>query len=530
MPEDGTTPRVLIADRMSERAVEIFEARGIAVDDNPGMDAAALLTCIGDYDGIAVRSATKVDAAAIEGAGRLKVIGRAGIGVDNIDVEAATAHGVVVMNAPFGNAITTAEHSIAMMMAAARQIPQANASTHAGKWEKSRFMGVELMGKILGIIGCGNIGSLVADRAQGLKMRVIAYDPYLSSERAVDLGVEKVSLDELMARSDFISLHAPLTEATRGIVDAASLARMKKGVVVVNCARGGLVVEANLEAALTCGHVAAAAIDVFAEEPARDNVLFGMDQVVATPHLAAATAEAQEKVALQIAEQMADFLLLGAVANAVNMPSASAEEASRLRPYMKLAGQLGGFAGQLTETSINAVTVEYEGHVAELNTRALTAVVLEGLLSPLLDTVNIVSAPAIAKQRNIDVAEVSHERAASYQTLIRLTVKTETQTRGVAGTLFGERPRLVEVKGIPVEAELGPYMLYITNLDKPGLIGGLGTILSDAGINIATFHLGRTEVGGDAVALIQVDAPAPVPVMEQIRHLPQVKRVSALTF
>ena len=530
MSEEGTAPRVLIADKMSPRAAEIFEARGIVVDDNPGMDARALLACIGDYEGIAVRSSTKLDAAALESAGRLKVIGRAGIGVDNIDVEAATAHGVVVMNAPFGNAITTAEHSIAMMMAAARQIPQANASTHAGKWEKSRFMGVELMGKILGIIGCGNIGSLVADRAQGLKMRVIAFDPYLSPERAADLGVEKVSLDELTARSDFISLHAPLTDATRGIIDAASLARMKEGVVVVNCARGGLVVEADLKAALTGGRVAAAAIDVFAEEPARDNVLFGMEQVVATPHLAATTSEAQEKVALQIAEQMADFLVQGAVANAVNMPSASPEEASRLRPYMKLAGQLGGFAGQLTNTSIKAVTVEYEGHVAELNTRALTAVVLEGLLSPQLETVNIVSAPAIAKERNIDVAEVSHERAGAYQTLIRLTVKTETQTRGVAGTLFGERPRLVEIKGIPVEAELGPHMLYITNLDKPGLIGGLGTILSDAGINIATFHLGRGEVGGDAVALIQVDAPAPDAVMAEIRRLPQVKQVIALAF
>ena len=471
-----------------------------------------------------MRSSTKIDAAALESASRLKVIGRAGIGVDNIDVEAATAHGVVVMNAPFGNAITTAEHSIAMMMAAARQIPQANASTHAGKWEKTRFMGVELMGKILGIIGCGNIGSLVADRAQGLKMRVIAFDPYLSPERAADLGIEKVSLDELMARADFISLHAPLTDATRGIIDAASLARTKEGVVVVNCARGGLVVEADLKAALMSGQVGAAAIDVFAEEPARDNVLFGMDQVVATPHLAATTSEAQEKVALQIAEQMADFLVQGAVANAINMPSASPEEASRLRPYMKLAGQLGSFAGQLTKTSIRAVTVEYEGHVAELNTRALTAVVLEGLLSPQLETVNLVSAPAIAKERNIDVAEVSHERAGPYHTLVRLTVKTETQTRGVAGTLFGERPRLVEIKGIPVEAELGPHMLYITNLDKPGLIGGLGTILSDAGINIATFHLGRAEVGGDAVALIEVDAPAPAAVMEEIRRLPQVKQ------
>ena len=336
------------------------------------------------------------------------------------------------MNTPCGNAITAAEHAIAMILALARQIPQANASTHQGKWEKLRFMGVEVTGKTLGIIGCGNIGSVVADRAQGLKMRVIAYDPYLSAERAQDLGVEKVDLEALFGRSDFVSLHTPLTDATRDIIDADAIARMKRGVRIINCARGGLIVEEDLKAALESGHVAAAALDVFAEEPATENILFGMEQVVATPHLGAATTEAQDKVAIQVAEQMADYLLTGAVVNALNMPSLSAEEAPRLRPYMTLAEQLGSFAGQVTETAIKAVTIEYEGHAAELNTKPLTAVALKGLLSPLLESVNMVSAPAIAKERNIAVTEVTRERAGAYQTLIKLTVTTETQTRGLA--------------------------------------------------------------------------------------------------
>ena len=523
--------KVLISDKMSPRAAGVFRDRGIDVDFEPGMTADELAARIGDYEGLAVRSATKVTAQVLASAANLKVIGRAGIGVDNIDVMAATAGGIVVMNTPVGNAITTAEHAIAMIMALARQIPQANASTHAGKWEKSRFMGVELMGKTLGIIGCGNIGSITADRAHGLRMRVIAYDPYLSQERAESLSVERVELDELFQRSDFISLHTPLTDATKGIIDAGAISKMKKGVRIVNCARGGLVVEADLKAALETGHVAAVALDVFSEEPANKNILFGMEQVVATPHLGAATTEAQEKVAVQVAEQMADYLLHGAVVNALNMPSMSAEEAPRLKPYMALAEQMGSFAGQVTETAIRAVTLEYEGQVAELNTTPLTSVALMGLLSPLLDTVNMVNAPTIAKERGIAISEVRREAAGDYQTQIRLSVTTETQTRAVAGTLFaGVRPRIVEVKGISMDAELAPHMLYITNRDKPGFIGALGTTLGDAGINIATFHLGRSAPGSDAISLIEVDEDVPSAVIDQVLGLPHVVQVKALRF
>ncbi len=523
--------KVLISDKLSPLAAELFAERGIEADVRPGIDPDELKARIGAYEGLAVRSATKVDAGVLEAAQNLKVIGRAGIGIDNIDIAAATARGVVVMNTPFGNSITTAEHAIAMLLAVARQIPQASASTHQGKWEKSRFMGVEVMGKTLGVIGCGNVGSIVADRALGLKMKVIAYDPYLSAEHAREICVEKVELDALFRRSDFISLHTPLTDATRAIIDAGAIARMKEGVRIINCARGGLVVEADVKDTLESGHVAAAAFDVFAEEPATDNLLFGMEQVVATPHLGAATSEAQEKVAVQVAEQMADFLLTGAVVNAVNVPSVSAEEAVKLGPYMKLAEQIGSFAGQATETAIKAVTVKYEGHAAELNTKALTAVVLQGLLSPLLDSVNIVSAPAIAKERNIDITEVKQERGGDYQTLVGLTVTTETQTRSLAGTLFnGTDPRLVEIKGIPIDARFGPHMLFITNQDKPGLIGDLGTTLGDAGINIATFNLGRSEPGGDAIALIQVDLMPDQALLDRIQSLPNVDRVKAIRF
>ncbi len=524
-------PRVLIADEMSPLAAEIFTSRGLDVDVKPGMSPEELIACIGDYDGLAVRSATKATAAVLAAATNMKVIGRAGIGVDNVDIAAATAAGVCVMNTPFGNSITTAEHAIAMIMSLSRQIPHANASTHAGKWEKSKFMGVEIMGKILGIIGCGNIGAVVADRAQGLKMRVIAFDPYLSPERAGELGVEKVELDDLFARADFISLHTPLTDATRGIIDAAAIAKMKPGVRIVNCARGGLIVEEDLKVGLESGQVAAAGLDVFAQEPAKDNPLFGMDNVVATPHLGASTTEAQEKVALQVAEQMADFLISGAVTNALNMPSVTAEEAPRLKPYMKLAEQLGSFAGQLTESGLEGVTIEYEGHVAELNTRPLTAIILQGLLSPLMESVNMVNAPVIAKERDIDVTEVKHERASAYQTLIKLTVKTEKQSRSVSGTLFaGAHPRIVEIKDIPMDAELGPNMLFITNKDTPGFIGSLGTTLGDANINIATFHLGRAAAGGDAIALIEIDGTPDDQVMDDIRRLKQVVQVKALTF
>lgn len=524
-------PKVLISDKMSPLAAEIFADRGVEVDVKPGMSPEELIACIGEYDGLAVRSATKATAEVLAAATNLKVIGRAGIGVDNIDVAAATAAGVCVMNTPFGNSITTAEHAIAMIMSLSRQIPYANASTHAGKWEKSKFMGVEIMGKTLGIIGCGNIGAVVADRAQGLKMRVIAYDPYLSPERASELGIDKVGLDELFARADFISLHTPLTDSTRDIINADAISKMKDGVRIVNCARGGLIVEADLKAGLESGKVAAAGLDVFAVEPAKDNILFGMEHVVATPHLGASTTEAQEKVALQVAEQMADYLINGAVTNALNMASVSAEEAPKLKPYMKLAEQLGSFAGQLTETGLEGVIIEYEGHAAELNTRPLTSIVLQGLLSPLMESVNMVNAPIIAKERDIDVTEVKHERASAYQTLVKLTVKTEKQSRSVAGTLFaGAHPRIVEIKEIPIDAELGPNMLYIANRDKPGFIGSLGTILGDADINIATFHLGRAEAGGDAIALIEVDGEPDDTVINDICELMQVVQVKPLTF
>jgi D-3-phosphoglycerate dehydrogenase len=523
--------RVLIADDLSPRAAEIFRERGIEADVRVGLSPAELEACIGQYDGLAVRSATKATAKIIAAGERLKVIGRAGIGVDNIDLAAATQRGIVVMNTPHGNSVTTAEHAIAMMFALARQIPAADHSTQAGKWEKSRFVGVELMGKTLGIVGCGNIGSIVADRAHGLKMKVITFDPYLSDDRARDLNVEKVELDQLFARADFITLHTPLTEGTRGLIDAAAIAKMKRGVRIINCARGELVVEADLKAAIETGQVAGAALDVFAQEPAKSNILFGSDKIVATPHLGASTAEAQEKVALQVAEQMADFLLTGAVTNALNMPSVAAEEAPKLKPYMKLAQQLGSFAGQLTRSGLKAVTIEYEGHAAELNTRPLTAVALAGLLAPLLDSVNMVNAPVLARERNIEVSEIKHSRASDYQTLIRLTVTTDRQARAVAGTLFGgDKPRLVEIKGIAIEAELGRHMLYVTNRDKPGFIGRLGTLLGAEGVNIATFHLGRSAPGADAIALIEVDQVVTEALLERIRQIPDVMQAAALSF
>src|SRR5690349_6280100 len=524
-------PKVLIADALSPRAAEILTARGVEVDFSPGLAAEELKARIADCDGLAVRSATKVTAGLIAGAAKLKVIGRAGIGVDNIDVAAATQRGIVVMNTPYGNSITAAEHTIAMLFALCREIPAADRSTQAGKWGKSRFMGVELTGKTLGVIGCGNVGAIVAERALGLRMKVIAYDPFLSPERAVDLGIEKVSLDALFARADFITLHTPLTEATRNLIDARAIARMKRGVRIVNCARGGLVVEDDLARALDSGHVAGAAIDVFVDEPARENPLFGRDNVVATPHLGAATTEAQENVALQIAEQMADFLLTGAVSNAVNVPSLTAEEAKRLNPYMKLAEQLGSFAGQLTETGITSVTVEYEGAAAELNVKPLTAVALTGLLSPQLAAVNMVNAPVICRERDIRVSETRRGEPVDYQTLIRVTVPTERRSRAVAGSLFaGDKPRIVSVEGIPLEAELGGNMLFMRNYDKPGFIGALGNALGAAQVNIATFHLGRIAPGEGAIALVEVDQRLTPAVLDAVRGLSNVIQVKALRF
>lgn len=523
--------KVLISDKMSPKAAEIFRSRGVEVDEITGMSPEELKACIGEYDGLAVRSATKATAEIIAAATNLKVIGRAGIGVDNVDIPAATQAGICVMNTPFGNAITTAEHAIAMMFSLSRHIPAANESTQAGKWEKSKFMGVELYGKTLGVLGCGNIGSIVADRAVGLKMKVIAYDPFLSAERAVEIGVEKVDLDQLFARADYISLHTPITDSTRNIINAENIAKMKPGIRLINCARGGLVVEKDLKAALESGQVAGAALDVYEVEPATDNILFGMDNVVTTPHLGASTDEAQVNVAIQVAEQMADFLLVGSVTNALNMPSVSAEEAPKLKPYMELADQLGSFAGQVTETGLRKVLIEYEGQVAKLNLKPLTAIILKGLLGPLLDSVNMVNAPIVAKERGIEITESTTDKEGDYATLIRVTVVTDARSRDIAGTLYGDaHPRIVGIKGINMEAELGPHMLYVTNEDKPGFIGALGSTLGDAGVNIATFHLGRQAAGENAIALIEIDSELDQEVLSTVSSLPHVKQVKALKF
>jgi D-3-phosphoglycerate dehydrogenase / 2-oxoglutarate reductase len=523
-------PKVLIADELSPKALDIFRSRGVEVEVRVGLKKSELLSIIDGYDGLAVRSATKADKDIIAAAKRLKVIGRAGIGVDNIDIPSATARGIVVMNTPFGNSITTAEHTIALLFAAARQIAAADASTQAGKWEKNRFMGIELYAKTLGVIGCGNIGALVAERALALKMKVIAYDPFLSPERAVKLGVEKVELDDLLARADLISLHTPLTDKTKNILSAESLGRTKRGVIIVNAARGGLVDEAALRAALDSGHVAAAAFDVFVTEPAKDSALFGAPNFVATPHLGASTNEAQENVALQIAEQMSDYLLAGAVTNALNMASISAEEASRLKPFIELIDKLGAFAGQIADDGLDAVEIEYEGEVAQLNTRPLTAVALASLMRPLMPDVNMVSAPAVLKQHGTPLTESRRESSPIYGSLIRIKVLTGGRWRTLAGVVNAGMAKIVEVKGMALEADFHPVMLLINNLDRPGFIGALGTILGEANINIATFHLGRQASDQDAIAIVGVDQVLPEAIQHRLRALPHVRYVKVLKF
>ncbi len=526
-----TKPRVLISDQMDPNAAAIFRERGCEVDEITGETPEQLIARIGDYDGLAIRSSTKVTKAILDAATNLKVIGRAGIGVDNVDIPAASAKGVVVMNTPFGNSITTAEHAIALIFALARQLPEADLSTQAGKWEKNRFMGVEVTGKTLGLIGAGNIGSIVASRALGLRMKVVAFDPFLTPERAVEMGVEKADLDTLLAKADFITLHTPLTNQTRNILSAENIAKCKQGVRIVNCARGGLIDEAALKAALDSGHVAGAALDVFASEPAKESPLFGTPNFICTPHLGASTNEAQVNVALQVAEQMADYLVSGGVTNALNMPSLSAEEAPKLRPYMALAERLGSLVGQLAHDNLDKISIEVEGAAAQLNIKPISAAVLAGLMRVYSDTVNMVNAPYLAKERGLDVREVRHDREGVYHTLVQVTVATSQGDRSVAGTLFGNtQPRLVEIFGIGIEADLAGDMLYIVNEDAPGFIGRVGTLLGETGINIGTFHLGRREAGGEAVLLLSLDSPIPQDVLEKARKLPGVKTVKALAF
>lgn len=529
--EAGKGVRVLISDKMSPLAAEIFRENGVNVDVVTGLSPDELKEIIGKYDGIAIRSATKLTSDILEHASNLKVIGRAGIGVDNVDIPAATARGVVVMNTPFGNSVTTAEHAIAMMFALARDIPQANNSTHQGKWEKSAFMGVELFNKTLGVIGCGNIGSIVADRALGLKMDVLAYDPFLTEDRAVELGVKKVELDELLAESDFITLHVPKNDATKGIINASSIAKMIDGVRIINCARGGLIVEQDLLEALNSGKVAGAALDVFETEPARENILFGNAKVVCTPHLGASTTEAQVNVAMQVAEQISDYLIKGTVTNALNMPSVSADEAPRLKPYMKLAEQIGSFAGQIIGSAVKAVEISYQGDVSRLNTKPLTQIILSSLMRPSLSTVNIVNAPEIAKSRGISLSEKTRENCDSYYTAVVLNVETEEGIKSLKATLFGDSmPRIVEIDNVPIELKISEHMLFIKNEDRPGLIGGLGSIFAKSGQNIADFRLGRDMRGGQAICLVSVDDPIREHTLNEVKELPQVINAYRLCF
>lgn len=526
-------PKVLVSDKLSETAVQIFRDRGIDVDFRPelGKDKVALMKVISDYDGLAIRSATKVTEKILRNAPNLRVIGRAGIGVDNIDRVAASQQGVIVMNTPYGNMITTAEHAIAMMFAVARQIPEASASTHAGKWEKSRFMGVELTGKTLGVIGAGNIGGIVCERGKGLRMKVIAYDPYLSEERADKLGIEKVDLETLLAKSDFITLHVPLTDQTRNILSAEAIAQTKPGVRIINCARGGLIDEAALAEALQSGHVAGAALDVFAEEPATENPLFNLPNVVCTPHLGAATTEAQENVAIQVAEQMADYLLTGAVTNALNMPNVTAEEARVMAPWLKLADHLGAFIGQMTDEPIEAINILYDGSVSEMNLPALNSAVIAGIMKCSNPDVNLVSAPVIAADRGIKIATTHQGKSGAFEGYIKVTMATKTREKSIAGTVFSDgKPRFIQIKGINIDAEVGTHMLYTTNRDVPGIIGILGQSFGEAGVNIANFTLGRAKEGGEAIALLYIDHPVPDPLLDQLRKSEKFEQVHPLAF
>lgn len=524
-------PKVLISDKMNPLAAEIFQKNNIDVDEKHGLSPEELGEIIGQYDGLAIRSSTTVDADLLAKATNLKVIGRAGIGVDNVDLKAATDVGMIVMNTPFGNSITTAEHAVAMMFSLSRQIPQANESTHQGKWEKKKFMGVELYNKTLGIIGCGNIGSIVASRALGLQMHVVAYDPFLTEEKAVEIGVEKIDLEELFARADFITIHVPKNEHTANLINKDTLATMKDGVRIINCARGGIIVEEDLKEALDSGKVAGAALDVFEQEPAKDNALFGHPNVVCTPHLGASTTEAQVNVAIQVAEQMSEYLNTGAVTNALNMASVSAEDAARLKPYLKLSEQLGSFSGQITEGAIQSVNISYEGTVTELNTKPLTAMLLANLLKSQLSTVNVVNAPSVAESRGINVSETHSGSSKEWRSVVIVNITTESRTHVFAGTLFtGKEPRIVNIEGVPIEAALYSHMLFLRNEDKPGIIGQVGNILGAANQNIADFRLGRVPEGQEAVCLIALDAPLPDSVFDEITAMPYMSQAKRLNF
>jgi len=524
-------PKVLISDKLSPKAEKIFTERGIEVDVITGLERDELIKIIAKYDGLAIRSSTKVTQKVLDAASNLKVVGRAGIGVDNVDIPYATSKGVAVMNTPFGNAITTAEHAISLIMSLVRNIPQANESTHGGKWEKSKYMGTEITGKTLGLIGCGNIGSIVADRALGLKMKVLAYDPFLTEEKALELQVRKVELDELLSSSDIITLHVPMTDQTANIINKDSLEKCKDGVRIVNCARGGLVDEKALKKYIENGKVSGAAIDVFEVEPATDSIFFGMEEVICTPHLGASTLEAQENVALQVADQMSDFLTTGAVSNAINMPSISASEAPVLKPFTKVSEQLGLFVGQLMPADYHEISIDYVGDVSNYNCSPITSAAVAGILNASFPDINMVSAPSIARDKGIAITETKKDEYSAYESYIRINLLSKKETFSIGGTTFSDgKPRIVQINGINLEAELMANMLYVTNNDVPGLIGSLGNILGNEGINIASFNLGRTAPLKDAMALIGIDSPVNEKVISEVKKLDSVVNVKSLNF
>jgi len=523
--------KVLISDNISQKCIDILKNAGLAVDVKVGMKPEELKASIGEYHGLVIRSATKVTSEIIDAARNLKVIGRAGSGLDNVDKAAATKKGIVVMNTPGGNTITTAEHTIAHIVSLARLIPQATISMKTGKWEKKKFMGVELFNKTLGVVGIGNIGSQVAKRMQAFGMNVIAYDPFLSEDSAKTMGVEKVDIKDLFKRSDFITLHTPLTPETKYLINKKSIRTMKDGVRIINCARGGIINETDLYDAIVSGKVAGAALDVFEKEPPENNPLLSLDNVICTPHLGASTKEAQENVAVAVAEQIVDYLIHGTIRHAVNFPSIPADQVSRLQPYINLAEKLGGFAAQMFKGGITEITIEYRADAAKINTAPVTIAAIKGFLNPiLLETVNFVNAPVIAKERGIEVKETTSTDEGDYQSMIALRVKAKGKESYVAGTLFSKKdPRIIYIDNFKVEIVPEGELLLLYNNDKPGVIGNIGTLLGKNHINIARMHFGRERQGGMAISVVSIDAHASPQIIEQIKKLPNILSVKQIT-
>ncbi len=524
--------KVLVSDPIAEEGIRILKEAGLEVIVKTGLSKEELIQELKKgIEAIIIRSATKMTAEVIEAAPALRLIARAGTGLDNVDIEAANRKGIVVMNCPGGNTVSAAEHTLAMMMALARNIPQATASMKAGKWEKKKFLGRELNGKTLGIIGLGRIGSVVADRAQGLKMRVIAYDPYVNPEQAKKMGIETMELDELLPQADFITVHVPLTKETKGFINKEKFAKMKDGVMFIHCARGGIVNEQDLYEAMLAGKVAGAALDVFEQEPPPpDYPLLKLENFICTPHLGASTVEAQKNVALAVASQVVDFLVRGVVRNAVNMPSVSAELLPVLQPYITLAEKLGALQAQLAEGPIQEVHIEYQGDVAKLDTRPLSVALLKGLLSPALqEDVNYVNAPLRAKERGIKVTESRTETTEDFLNLIKVIVRFPQGTNVVAGTIFGKKePRIVQINDFRLDAVPQGHMLYIMNEDRPGVIGHIGLTIGEAGVNIARMYVGQEPAQRCNVILLSVDTAVPQETLEKLRSLPHVLMVKSL--